>query len=121
MNKLLDYLEQEDVLVLDGAMGTMLFASGLTSGGSPEAWNVEHPDRVQAVHHAYVEAGSQIILTNSFGGTRYRLKLHDLQDRVVELNRAAAQNARAVADAAGPPRVGRGVDGPDRRSAGADG
>ena len=80
-------------------MGTQLFARGLVSGGSPEAWNVEHPDRVQSVHQAYVDAGSDIILTNSFGGTRYRLKLHDLQDRVVELNRVAAQNARIVVDA----------------------
>ncbi len=100
MNKLTDYLQQEGVLVLDGAMGTQLFARGLVSGGSPEEWNVTNPERVQDVHRAYVEAGSQIILTNSFGGTRYRLKLHNLQDRVVELNRAAAQNARAAADAA---------------------
>ncbi|MCB0041494.1 MAG: betaine--homocysteine S-methyltransferase, partial [Caldilinea sp.] len=77
-----------------------LFARGLVAGGSPEAWNVEAPERVQDVHKAYVDAGSNIILTNSFGGTRYRLKLHDMQDRVVELNRAAAQNARAAADAA---------------------
>ena len=101
MNKVLDRLQQQGFLVLDGAMGTQLFARGLVSGGSPEAWNVEHPERVQSVHQAYVEAGSDVILTNSFGGTRYRLKLHDLQDRVVELNRAAAQNARAAADAAG--------------------
>ena len=106
MNKVLDRLQQQGFLVLDGAMGTQLFARGLISGGSPEAWNVEHPDRVQSVHQAYVDAGSDIILTNSFGGTRYRLKLHDLQDRVVELNRAAAQNARAVADAADRPCVG---------------
>lgn len=100
MNKLVDYIAQEGVLVLDGAMGTQLFARGLVSGGSPEEWNITHPDRVQDVHRAYVEAGSQVILTNSFGGTGYRLKLHNLQDRVVELNRAAAQTARAAADAA---------------------
>ena len=100
MNKLLELLQSESVLLLDGAMGTELFARGLVAGGSPEAWNVEAPERVQDVHKAYVDAGSNIILTNSFGGTRYRLKLHDLQDRVVELNRAAAQNARAAADAA---------------------
>ncbi|HRW49034.1 MAG TPA: betaine--homocysteine S-methyltransferase [Caldilinea sp.] len=100
MNKLLELLQSESVLLLDGAMGTELFARGLVAGGSPEAWNVEAPERVQDVHKAYVDAGSNIILTNSFGGTRYRLKLHDMQDRVVELNRAAAQNARAAADAA---------------------
>lgn len=93
-------LATTDVVVLDGAMGTMLFAAGLVSGASPEEWNVSHPDRIRAVHRHYVNSGSHIILTNSFGGTRYRLKLHNLQDRVFELNRAAAENARAEADAA---------------------
>jgi methionine synthase I (cobalamin-dependent) len=112
MNKVLDRLQQQGFLVLDGAMGTQLFARGLVSGGSPEAWNVEHPERVQSVHQAYVDAGSDVILTNSFGGTRYRMKLHDLQDRVVELNRAAAQNARAAADAADRPVLVAGSMGP---------
>jgi 5-methyltetrahydrofolate--homocysteine methyltransferase len=112
MNKVLDRLQQQGFLVLDGAMGTQLFARGLVSGGSPEAWNVEHPERVQSVHQAYVDAGSDVILTNSFGGTRYRMKLHDLQDRVVELNRAAARNARAAADAAGHPVLVAGSMGP---------
>ncbi len=112
MNKVLDRLQEQGFLVLDGAMGTQLFARGLVSGGSPEAWNVEHPDRVQSVHKAYVDAGSDIILTNSFGGTRYRMKLHDLQDRVVELNRAAAQNARAAAAAADHPVLVAGSMGP---------
>ncbi|MCS6827070.1 MAG: betaine--homocysteine S-methyltransferase [Caldilinea sp.] len=112
MNKLLDLLQKRSVLLLDGAMGTELFKRGLVSGGCPEEWNVSHPDRVQDVHRAYVEAGSDIILTNSFGGTRYRLKLHNLQDRVVELNRAAARNARAVADAAGRPVLVAGSMGP---------
>jgi methionine synthase I (cobalamin-dependent) len=100
MNKLEQLLSTTDYVVLDGAMGTMLFAAGLQSGAPPEEWNVTHPDRIQAVHRHYVDSGSHIVLTNSFGGTRYRLKLHNLQDRVYELNKAAAQNARAVADAA---------------------
>ena len=79
-------------------MGTQLFAAGLTSGDAPERWNVEHPDRITAIHRAYYAAGSDIVLTNSFGGTRYRLKLHDLQDRVAELSAAAARNARLAAD-----------------------
>jgi 5-methyltetrahydrofolate--homocysteine methyltransferase len=62
-------------------------------------WNVDHPDRVTAVHAAYVNAGSDIVLTNSFGGTGFRLKLHKLDDRCIELNRAAAQVARTAADA----------------------
>lgn len=63
-------------------------------------WNVEHPERIEAIHSAYIEKGSRLVLTNSFGGTRFRLKLHNLQDRVAELNQAAAQLARRAADAA---------------------
>ncbi|MBP8001425.1 MAG: betaine--homocysteine S-methyltransferase [Chloroflexi bacterium] len=106
------FLSQRDYLLLDGAMGTMLFAAGLMNGASPELWNVEQPERVAAVHQAYVDAGSDIILTNSFGGTAYRLKLHELQDRVVELNCAAAHVARTVADKAGRPVLVAGSMGP---------
>ena len=99
MNPIEKLLRTEPYLLLDGAMGTMLFSQGLTAGAAPELWNVEHPERVRNVHRAYIEAGSHVVLTNSFGGTSYRLKLHDLQDRVYELNKAAAENARAEADA----------------------
>ena len=112
MNKLQELLEKEGRLLLDGAMGTMLMAAGLEQGAPPEEWNINHPDRVQAVHRAYIEAGSNIILTNSFGGTSFRLKLHNLQDRVGELNRAAAANARAEADAADRPVLVGGSIGP---------
>ena len=88
-------------LLADGATGTNYFAAGLEAGGAPELWNVEHPDRVEALHRAFVEAGADIILTNSFGGTHYRLKLHNAQDRVRELNQAAAAIARRVADELG--------------------
>lgn len=98
MNKLDELLATTEFVVLDGAMGTMLFAAGLVSGASPEEWNVLHPDRIRAVHRQYIDSGSRVLLTNSFGGTRYRLKLHNMQDRVFELNRAAARNARAEAD-----------------------
>lgn len=100
MNVLNELLAERGVLLIDGAMGTELFARGLESGGAPELWNVEHPDRVQAVHADYVAAGSDIVLTNSFGGTGFRLKLHQLDTRVVELNEAAARVARDAADAA---------------------
>lgn len=93
-------------------MGTMLFAMGLEQGGAPELWNVAYPERIQEVHRRYIEAGSQVILTNSFGGTRYRLKLHDLQDRVYELNMAAAENGRAAADTAPHPVLVAGSMGP---------
>lgn len=100
MNKLDQLLATHETIVLDGAMGTMLFAAGLQSGASPEEWNISHPDQIRAVHRHYIESGSRIILTNSFGGTRHRLKLHNFQDRVFEFNKAAAENARAEADAA---------------------
>ncbi len=90
----------------------MLFALGLERGTSPELWNVEHPDNVRQIHRQYIEAGAQIILTNSFGGNRYRLTSHGLDERVSELNRAAAELARAEADSAAHPVVVGGSMGP---------
>jgi 5-methyltetrahydrofolate--homocysteine methyltransferase len=87
------------VLVADGAMGTQLQLAGLAIGRGGEAWNVEHPDRVLAIHHAYLAAGSDIILTNSFGASRWALARHGLADRLEELNRAAAVLAREAAGA----------------------
>jgi len=95
-----ELLAERTTLLIDGAMGTELFERGLTAGDPPEAWNVDMPGLVTDVHAGYIAAGSDIILTNSFGGTAFRLKLHKLQDRVVELNAAAARVARAAADAA---------------------
>ena len=100
MNPLEKLLETGQPILLDGAMGTMLMDAGLVQGDPPEEWNVTHPDRIRAVHRSYIQAGSRVVLTNSFGGTRFRLEMHNLQDRTIELNRAAAQNARAEADAA---------------------
>ncbi len=87
-------------LLLDGAMGTELFARGLVAGDSPERMNLETPHKVQEVHQAYIDVGSDIILTNSFGGTRFRLALHKLDNRVVEINQAASKVGRAAADMA---------------------
>ncbi len=98
MNKLSDLLDRDGAVVIDGAMGTQLFATGLQSGDPPEPWNIDHPDRIRKVHDDYIAAGSQIILTNSFGGTTSRLKLHNLQDQSYELNKAAAAVGRASAD-----------------------
>lgn len=112
MNKLEQLLAENDYLIADGGMGTMLMAAGLEQGDPPEMWNILHPDRIRAVHRGYIEAGSQIILTNSFGGTCFRLKLHNLQDRAYELNKAAAELARAEADAADHPVVVGGSLGP---------
>lgn len=93
-----ELLQDRPHLLVDGAMGTELFARGLTAGDPPEEWNVDIPDRVVDVHLGYIKAGSDIILTNSFGGTAFRLKLHKLEDRVFELNKAAAEVARQAAD-----------------------
>lgn len=112
MNILRELLDDRAVLLIDGAMGTELFSRGLESGGAPELWNIEHPDRVTSVHAEYIAAGSDIVLTNSFGGTGFRLKLHQLDDRVVELNEAAARVARRAADESGRRIVIAGSMGP---------
>ncbi|MBL6983009.1 MAG: betaine--homocysteine S-methyltransferase [Anaerolineales bacterium] len=112
MNPLKELLKSGKPILLDGAMGTMLMDAGLLQGDPPEEWNVLHPARVRAVHRAYIEAGSRVILTNSFGGTSFRLELHNLQDRVVELNKAAAECARLEADAAADTVIVGGSMGP---------
>lgn len=93
-------IEEKGVLLADGATGTNLFNMGLTSGDSPEFWNDTAPEKITKLHQDFIDAGSDIILTNSFGGSRHRLKLHNAQDRVFELNEKAAIIARKVADAA---------------------
>lgn len=99
-NPLTDLIAEKGVLLADGATGTNLFAMGLMSGDAPELWNTDAPEKIVKLHQDFVDAGSDVILTNSFGGTRHRLKLHNAQDRVHELNKAAAQIARGVADKA---------------------
>jgi 5-methyltetrahydrofolate--homocysteine methyltransferase len=101
MDKLRSLLERSRVVLADGAMGTMLFEAGLESGESPQIWNITHPERVRAIHRAYLDAGSQLILSNTFGGNRFRLARHGLQSRVAELNRAGAALLRAEVDSAG--------------------
>lgn len=109
---LADLLASRDVLLADGATGTNYFQRGLGSGYPPELWNFEHPERVVALHQEFVDAGADIILTNTFGGTAQRLKLHDAQDRVFEISKRAAELARSVADAATRPVVVAGSVGP---------
>jgi len=93
-----EILDGGGVILADGATGTNYFRKGLETGYPPELWNVERPDNVSDLHAAFIAAGSRLILTNSFGGTAHRLKLHGAQDRVGELNHAAAQLARRAAD-----------------------
>ena len=99
MSQLLDAVRSGDIRVGDGAMGTMLQDAGLNDGGAPELWNVDHADVIEEIFTGYADAGAQLLTTNTFGGSRPRLQMHALEDRVIELNRAAAQIARKVADA----------------------
>ena len=107
-----DLFSGRDWLLADGATGTNLFDVGLTSGDAPELWNEAHPDRIRRLHQNFVDAGADIILTNSFGGTRRRLALHKLEEQTESINKLAAQNARAVADAAGRRIIVAGSVGP---------
>jgi 5-methyltetrahydrofolate--homocysteine methyltransferase len=100
MDKLTEFLTAHPFILGDGAMGTMLQAAGLTTGGAPEEWNVTRPEVLRGIFKSYVDAGSQVITTNSFGGTRFRLGRENLQDRVHEFNLAAARLARQAADEA---------------------
>lgn len=105
-------LAEKGVLLADGATGTNLFAMGLAAGEAPELWNTADQEKIVALHQGFVDAGADIILTNSFGGTRQRLKLHNAQDRVHELNKAAAEIARGVAEKAGHKVIVAGSVGP---------
>jgi 5-methyltetrahydrofolate--homocysteine methyltransferase len=91
MGELLKTLEKKRLLVADGAWGTLLQAHGLRAGSCPEIWNVEEPDKVRSVAAAYSEAGSDLVLTNTFGGSTLALKRHGLADRTEELNAAGAR------------------------------
>jgi len=93
MSLLLDALAQR-VLLGDGAMGTQLQLAGLESGGCGEAWNLDHPDRILNIQRGYVEAGSDILLTNTFGASRIMLNRHEEGKRTVAINKAAVALAR---------------------------
>ncbi|MBO67303.1 MAG: methionine synthase I [Acidiferrobacteraceae bacterium] len=105
-------LKDKDWLIADGATGTNYFANGLQAGDAPELWNIDYPDRVASLHHDFIASGADIILTNSFGGSSSRLKLHGSEDRVVELNQAAAGIARREADSVDRPIIVAGSIGP---------
>jgi len=105
-------LDTKEVLLVDGATGTNYMERGLGPGDPPELWNVDHPERVRGLHQDFVDAGADIILTNTFGCSSFRLKLHNNQHRVRELAVAAARIARDVADNAGRPVVVAGSVGP---------
>ncbi|WP_438956154.1 betaine--homocysteine S-methyltransferase [Cognatiyoonia sp.] len=111
-NPLSKLLALRDWLLADGATGTNLFNMGLESGDAPEFWNVDHPDRIHALYKGSVDAGSDLFLTNTFGGNASRLKLHNGEKRVHELNKAGAEIGREIADKAGRPVIVAGSVGP---------
>ncbi|MCY4630687.1 MAG: homocysteine S-methyltransferase family protein [bacterium] len=94
-----EFWDTKGYVVADGAMGTQLFAMGLTSGDAPERSNLLAPGRIRDVHRGHLRAGADLVLTNSFGGNGLRLRLHNLDGRVLELNEAAARIAREATEA----------------------
>jgi 5-methyltetrahydrofolate--homocysteine methyltransferase len=107
-----ELLDIDQPILADGAMGTMLFANGLEFGDPPEVWNIAHPDIIRRVHRGYLDAGSRILLTNTFGGNRFRLEMHGNASRVDELNRTAAILLRSEVDSAGTGALVAGDIGP---------
>jgi 5-methyltetrahydrofolate--homocysteine methyltransferase len=95
MSRFLERLRRE-VILFDGAMGTMLQQAGLAAGECPELWNLERPEVVQGIHRAYLEAGAQVVETNTFGANRIKLGAYGLQGKVRELNYWGARLAREV-------------------------
>ena len=112
MDALSRLLASRDWLMADGATGTNLFNMGLEAGEPPEFWNTDRPDNIRNLYRSAVDAGSDIFLTNTFGGNASRLKLHGAQGRVRELNRVGAALGREIADAAGRVVVVAGSVGP---------
>jgi 5-methyltetrahydrofolate--homocysteine methyltransferase len=112
MASLLERLSAGSVLVSDGAMGSFLQSAGLPAGASPESWTLTQPELVRGVAEAYFAAGSDMVLTNSFGGSPLKLARHGLAARARELNRAAATLAR---EAAGSGKFVAGSVGPTGR------
>ena len=111
-DRLSAYLAENGWILADGATGTNLFNMGLSAGDAPEFWNVDRVDDIRKLYEGSVNAGSDLFLTNTFGGNAARLKLHDGQSRVRELNRAGAEIAREVADASGRNVIVAGSMGP---------
>lgn len=97
MRPFLERVAQGDILISDGAMGTYLQSQGLQPGECMESWCISHPEVVRGIHEAYLAAGADILETNSFGGTCYKLQPYGLQDRTRELNLAAVALARQAA------------------------
>jgi methionine synthase I (cobalamin-dependent) len=97
MNTLIQELTNRAPVIIDGAWGTQMFARGLKPGGCPDKWNLDEPDNVRSVARAYVDAGADIILTNTFGANRFVLESHGLAGLVRDINRAGATLSKEAA------------------------
>ncbi len=111
-NLFLSLLAERPWLLADGATGTNLFARGLETGEAPDLWNEQRPDQIRAHYQDFIEAGSDVVLTNTFGGTANRLKLHGAEGRVHAINRLGAALLKEVSAKAGRPVVVAGSMGP---------
>jgi 5-methyltetrahydrofolate--homocysteine methyltransferase len=109
---LIELLGERDYLLADGATGTNMMAMGLPAGQAPDLWNLEQPENVTRLHESFIGVGADIILTNSFGANRCRLKLDNAEAKTRQINEAGARLARAAADAARRPVVVAGSMGP---------
>ncbi len=109
MKKITEKIKEKKILISDGAWGTFLHQKGLQAGECPESWNVSHPDKVLDIPREYIQAGADMVLTNSFGASPFKLKHYGLEDKVFEINKAAAEISRR---AAGPDHFVLGSIGP---------
>lgn len=97
MNRLLRKLSEQAIIISDGAWGTMLHGMGLTPGTCAEEWNLSHPDKVQSIAQQYIAVGAEMILTNTFGGSPFKLASYGLESAAYDINRAGAKLSREAA------------------------
>ncbi len=112
MDKFAELINSEKIILLDGAMGTMLMRAGMTRGDCPELFNVEKPNAIRSIYRAYIDAGAQIVLSNTFGGNAFRLQNYGLAERQAELVEAGAQNLCLEVEAFSHPVIAAGSMGP---------
>jgi 5-methyltetrahydrofolate--homocysteine methyltransferase len=116
MSEFLSRIKNGEILVGDGGIGTQLFERGLPVGEAPETVNLKHPDHLEAIAGAYLEAGADLITTNTFGGSPQKLMLHGIGDNAEEINRTAVEAARRAVDAASRSAYVLGSCGPSGRT-----